>query len=153
MIDDSEVDAFLEHYGVKGMRWGVRKGDPDFDRKVSRNKKIAVGAGSVAVAAGLVTAGVILQNKGAFVLAGSTIKPVATAAAKSIATAAAGSIIRKQSKPDSEAVIKAKMIQGRHKALQMLVSDNHFVKWDDDAGTFVIDANEGYNQRTGDIGF
>lgn len=26
MVNDEEVDEFLEHYGVKGMQWGVRTG-------------------------------------------------------------------------------------------------------------------------------
>ena len=38
------VDTFLSHYGVKGMRWGVRK-----DRKPwSTKKKVLVGAATVA---------------------------------------------------------------------------------------------------------
>lgn len=27
MVDDQDVDAFLEHFGIKGMRWGVRKAE------------------------------------------------------------------------------------------------------------------------------
>lgn len=27
MVDDQDVDAFLEHHGIKGMRWGVRKAE------------------------------------------------------------------------------------------------------------------------------
>lgn len=29
MIDDPEVEDFLAHFGVKGMRWGVRRNDYD----------------------------------------------------------------------------------------------------------------------------
>lgn len=44
MIDDSYVDDFLEHFGVKGMRWGVRRnsssgGKPS--RKQRRQEKKA----------------------------------------------------------------------------------------------------------------
>ena len=36
----AEVDDFLEHYGVKGMKWGVRRGDSP--RKASYNRKTTV---------------------------------------------------------------------------------------------------------------
>lgn len=45
------VDDFLEHYGVKGMRWGVRKKDNSSGKPWSTKKKIIVGA---SIAAGLV---------------------------------------------------------------------------------------------------
>ena len=33
-------DAYLEHFGVKGMRWGVRKDDPGYSKKeVNRDAK------------------------------------------------------------------------------------------------------------------
>lgn len=48
----SDVDDFLAHYGVKGMRWGVRR-DTDHTRRKEIAKKIAIGMG-VAAAVGLV---------------------------------------------------------------------------------------------------
>lgn len=37
MIDESEVDDFLSHFGVKGMHWGVRhEPTPGVSRKVNR---------------------------------------------------------------------------------------------------------------------
>lgn len=27
MVDDQDIDAFLEHHGIKGMRWGFRKAE------------------------------------------------------------------------------------------------------------------------------
>lgn len=33
MISDHDVDAFLEHFGVKGMRWGVRKSPEQVGRE------------------------------------------------------------------------------------------------------------------------
>jgi hypothetical protein len=41
MITDEEVGAFLEHYGVKGMKWGVRKdktGVRPIARSLSKSK-------------------------------------------------------------------------------------------------------------------
>ena len=35
-----DVDAFLEHYGVKGMRWGVRKETSDSDRLAKIEKQL-----------------------------------------------------------------------------------------------------------------
>lgn len=55
---DDEVDEFLEHFGVKGMRWGVRKERSSGDEvkapldKKALAKKVAVGAGAIAVAVG-----------------------------------------------------------------------------------------------------
>jgi hypothetical protein len=56
-----EVDDFLAHYGVKGMKWGRRKGGVDKSSsepkpKMSREKKIAIAVGvgaTVAVGAAI----------------------------------------------------------------------------------------------------
>lgn len=37
-----EVDTFLEHFGVKGMRWGVRRGDSGDSSSASKPKKAKV---------------------------------------------------------------------------------------------------------------
>ena len=34
-----DVDSFLEHYGVKGMRWGVRKNVTSSHKKSRREKR------------------------------------------------------------------------------------------------------------------
>src|SRR6478609_6785141 len=57
-----ETDAFLAHYGVKGMRWGVRRpissAEPagndaaNAAARRARIKKVAISAGVLAVAAG-----------------------------------------------------------------------------------------------------
>lgn len=43
----------LEHFGVKGMKWGIRKDDSGGSRapRFTKNQKIAIGAGVVAVGA------------------------------------------------------------------------------------------------------
>ena len=38
--DDMGVDEFLAHYGVKGMKWGVRKSEYSLERDTSRNGKV-----------------------------------------------------------------------------------------------------------------
>jgi gas vesicle protein len=60
MIDD-EVDEFLEHFGTKGMKWGVRNQRTTSDEKpkMSAKKKVLIG---VAVA-GTAAAALIIAKK------------------------------------------------------------------------------------------
>lgn len=61
-VETPTVDEFLEHYGVKGQKWGVRQ------KKSSKSKtglKIAVGVAGVAViAAGAVFTATMLKSMG-----------------------------------------------------------------------------------------
>lgn len=62
----SEVDDFLMHYGVKGMRWGKRRSSESGEPrpKMSREKKIAIAVGVTAtVAVGAAVAFGILDKK------------------------------------------------------------------------------------------
>lgn len=88
------VDDFLEHYGVKGMRWGHRKVRPDeAERKAlfgPKAKKIAMG--TAAVAGALAVAYVVSRSGGIKVGAGGLTDPrsdlyEATVAGKKAATA------------------------------------------------------------------
>lgn len=62
MIVDEEV--YLEHFGVKGMRWGVRKNnktdDNQNDNKSNRNRNIKVAA-TIAIGA-LFVSGFLIKN-------------------------------------------------------------------------------------------
>lgn len=70
MIVDEEEDIydFLEHHGVRGMKWGVRRARSSGSSKTpaqksSRNKKIAVAAGAaVAVGVGALVARHIISK-------------------------------------------------------------------------------------------
>lgn len=68
MTDLSEMtfDDALAHYGVKGMKWGVRKNrtaaeKAEFRRKVKKGAKITAG---VLAVAGATTAVVVLKRRG-----------------------------------------------------------------------------------------
>jgi hypothetical protein len=73
MITDEEIYDFIEHRGVKGMHWGVRKSSPA--SRDATPKEIAKGKGinkkklakevgaSVAVAAGAVAAAAFLHKR------------------------------------------------------------------------------------------
>lgn len=62
--------AELVHFGIKGMKWGVRRertssGSTGIKKPWSKKKKIAVGVGvGAAILAGAVVAGVILKRSG-----------------------------------------------------------------------------------------
>ena len=78
MIIDEE--AYIEHFGVKGMRWGVRKdrssGDVMDKRPMDKKevaKKIAIGLGVLTVAVGAAYAGKTLSQNGSLRL--RDIKP------------------------------------------------------------------------------
>lgn len=63
-MTEIEVDEFFSHFGVKGMKWGVRRDDSSGSRLSPGQKKaLKVGAG-VAVVAGAATVGVILARQG-----------------------------------------------------------------------------------------
>lgn len=78
-----DLTAFLAHYGVKGMKWGVRKdpdsgyqrqgagkagsfeptGGPGDKPKMSRKKKVAIGVGVTVGIVALVAAGSVVANR------------------------------------------------------------------------------------------
>ena len=68
----NDVDEFLSHYGVKGMRWGVRRkrqsesnsanGSPSSNK--SRKKKIAAGVAGAAIVGGAAATAIILNRNG-----------------------------------------------------------------------------------------
>ena len=45
MSDVQEIEAYLAHYGVKGMRWGVRRGRDDSSGGTARKSKPATKKG------------------------------------------------------------------------------------------------------------
>lgn len=78
-MHDPELEVFLAHYGVKGMKWGVRKArdktsastSSDVDSKAAktsarreRAKKVAIGTGLLIAAAGTAYVGYKLHEGG-----------------------------------------------------------------------------------------
>ena len=67
-MSDVAVEEFLEHFGTKGMKWGVRNSRPasgsngKSEKPKHSKKKIAVGVAAVAVGVGAVAVGVILAK-------------------------------------------------------------------------------------------
>jgi len=57
-MTDTSVYDFLDHHGVKGMRWGRRKGrgsspKPEFSERSRKQKAAIIGVGTLAGYAGL----------------------------------------------------------------------------------------------------
>jgi hypothetical protein len=55
----ADVDDFLAHYGVKGMRWGVRKSN----RELSEKQKKILTASAIAVGSSAVVVGALVAAK------------------------------------------------------------------------------------------
>lgn len=90
-----EVDDFLAHYGVRGMKWGKRnskaKSTEDSEprkrtpeEKKALAKKIAIGTGALLVAAGAAYAVYSLNAKGKTKVSNLTPSPKAKAATASV---------------------------------------------------------------------
>jgi hypothetical protein len=60
----NEVDEFFSHFGVKGMRWGVRSNGESGSRLSPGQKKALVIGTGVAVVAGATVVGVVLAKNG-----------------------------------------------------------------------------------------
>jgi hypothetical protein len=66
-VSFTATDDFLAHYGIKGMRWGVRKADdsdssPRKGLSDGQKKALKVGAGVAAVAGAAVVATILVKN-------------------------------------------------------------------------------------------
>lgn len=78
-MNNEDVNVFLEHHGVRGMRWGVRNSGQKFKKpestKVKRAKLVrnsVVATSGAAVIAAIV--GTILQQRGRLSVSNKTIK-------------------------------------------------------------------------------
>lgn len=64
-MTEEEIDVFLAHYGVKGMKWGHRKQrDRSDDSGPSTKKKIAVGVGVTVGIGAAVAVALLARNSG-----------------------------------------------------------------------------------------
>jgi len=59
-----EVDEFFEHFGVKGMQWGVRRSDGSSKQSMSTKKKVVIGAAAGTALVGIAATAVVLKSKG-----------------------------------------------------------------------------------------
>ena len=99
----------LEHHGIKGMRWGVRRetseGSNKSVSKSSRGKKIAVGIGVGAVAIGAVTATVVLRKQGKLPIK-DVFSDVRTASNRGMKSPVQTTYVRRQTETGAKAVKK-----------------------------------------------
>jgi len=90
MADETEVNEFLEHFGVKGMKWGQRKSrssDGTQKQGMSTKKKVAIGVG-VAVGAAAVT--MLLKSRGSVKMSSLPRSPIAPDARSAVRRAGVG---------------------------------------------------------------
>ena len=143
---DEEVLDFLEHFGVKGMRWGVRKERSQNSSSSEKSgwstkKKLLVGGvGLAAVAAGAVAAKQVLG----------------TDSSKSME-----SVKREMPSfkaPDKlpsphQAFFDAKPQRDAHRAhLLTILKPDEFIRWDEPTLGYVIDPERGYNPHNNRFG-
>lgn len=81
MVTDEDIYEYLEHHGIKGMRWGVRKqqsssNESNKSEGMSTKKKVAIGLGSAALAAGIIAGGIYAKKH--FGTSTSSIKDVSS---------------------------------------------------------------------------
>lgn len=76
-VTDEDVLAYLEHHGIKGMQWGVRKQQSSSQKKssgMSTKKKVAFGLGAAGLAAGIAVGAIYAKKH--FGVSTSSIKDV-----------------------------------------------------------------------------
>lgn len=134
--DNPEVDDFLAHYGVKGMRWGVRK-EQDSGPKITGNKTyIAKRSAQAMTIVGASAAGRILGAAGGTSVAGLGVGTIVGSfaggvAAQKIATRAVyGNVAKKRT--EAKANLDT-VIPNRHPAYTTRVAKNDIDKWGPDA--------------------
>lgn len=62
IVNEEDLDDFLAHYGVPGMKWGKRKARTP-EQIASRNKKLKI-AGATAVVVGAAATAYLLKQRG-----------------------------------------------------------------------------------------
>lgn len=79
IVTEEDVLAYLEHHGIKGQKWGVRKKQSSSQEKssgMSTKKKVAFGLGAAGLAAGIAVGAIYAKKH--FGVSTSAIKDVSS---------------------------------------------------------------------------
>jgi hypothetical protein len=147
MTTDEFVEEYLEHYGVKGMKWGVRKQRDDGSprRKLTPNQKKAIVGGVVAV--GAITAMVVLGKQGKL-----PVDQIVNAgrALKSSPRSTIDPAVVKKRTADGEAAVKRMAEQAAFKKI-VAEMDADFARAHKEQTEFMLKTAPGYNPRSNEF--
>jgi hypothetical protein len=153
MITDDDIHGFLEHHGVLGMRWGVRKTSETSNGSqktgLSRNKKIAiVGISIVAVAAGAIMAKKVLSMHST-----TSMRSVAESLPIHQNTSSVAHLFQSGKVPEPTEFTRLKLTRDSHKAeLLKVLKPHEFIVWDEAAKNYAISTTHGWNPITNRFG-